>query len=90
MHHVRVHVGAFKQVVALDENMQLVSRAWCVAELVEGRGLKIQRAYVSYDCLLRSKTAALKMIRVQDCKASRPEAVEEILAQVKDKEKFNR
>lgn len=68
------------------------SRAWCVAELVEARRLGLQQQLVvcSRNSVSGEKTLALKKIRVQNCQASRPEDVEEILAKIDDKDKFNK
>ncbi|CAE7250019.1 unnamed protein product [Symbiodinium sp. CCMP2592] len=92
MRHLAAKLPSFQQVVAVDQHLQLFQRAWCVAELVEARALQIQRSLVvlSQDCVSRKKTELLKQIRVQDCKASRPEDVQEILSKIADKERFNR
>lgn len=92
MRHLAAKQASFQQVVAVDQHLQLFQRAWCVAELVEARALQIHRSLVvlSQDCVSRKKTELLKQIRVQDCKASRPEDVEEILSKIVDKERFNR
>lgn len=82
----------FRQAVAVDVSLQLFSRAWCVAELVEARRLGLQQHLVVYsrNSVSGEKTSALKKIRVQNCQASRPEDVEEILAKIDDKDKFNK
>jgi len=82
----------FKHVVALDDQLDLFNRAWCVAELVEGRRLNLPQVLIirNVACLPRSKAAALRKIRVQDCQASRAEDVKEILAKIDDKDQFNR
>lgn len=36
----------FQQVVAVDQRMDLFSRAWCVAELVEARRLMLKQTLV--------------------------------------------
>eukprot|EP00434_Breviolum_minutum_P020191 symbB.v1.2.017805.t1/scaffold1391.1/size121936/1 len=81
----------FRQAVAVDISLQLFQRAWCVAELVEARRLRLKQQLVVYSRSIISmeKTSTLKKIRVQDCQASRREDVDEILAKIDDKEKFN-
>eukprot|EP00438_Fugacium_kawagutii_P029345 Skav212252 [mRNA] locus=scaffold499:142138:144906:- [translate_table: standard] len=91
MYHLSQHKPNFRQAVAVDVSLQLFNRAWCVAELVEARRLKLPQQLVVYsrDSVSSEKTSSLKKIRVQNCQASRPEDVEEILAKIDDKEKFN-
>ncbi|CAJ1447384.1 unnamed protein product, partial [Effrenium voratum] len=85
------HQRGFWQIVAVDQALQIFSRAWCVAELVEARRLALKQRLVvhSKDSVSGKKTSPLKNIRVQDCKASRPEDVDEILAKIEDKDRFN-
>lgn len=92
MHDLSQSSAKFRQAVAVDVSLQLFSRAWCVAELVEARRLGLQQQLVVYsrNSVSGEKTLALKKIRVQNCQASRPEDVEEILAKIDDKDKFNK
>jgi len=91
MYHLHKHLPHFRQAVAVDVSLQLFQRAWCVAELVEARRLRLKQQLVVYSRSIISmeKTSTLKKIRVQDCQASRKEDVDEILAKIDDKEKFN-
>eukprot|EP00930_Biecheleria_cincta_P089491 TRINITY_DN7880_c0_g1_i1.p1 TRINITY_DN7880_c0_g1~~TRINITY_DN7880_c0_g1_i1.p1 ORF type:complete len:714 (-),score=108.52 TRINITY_DN7880_c0_g1_i1:407-2515(-) len=80
----------FYQVIAVDREFVLFSRAWCVAEIAEAFGFGMDQRLIlaSAEHLERHKPK-LKGMRVQDMKASRPEDVDIILAKIPDKEAFN-
>jgi len=80
----------FHQVIAVDREFQLFSRAWCVAEIAEASvfGME-QRLLVASAGHLERHTPKLKDLRVENMKASRPEDVEIILAKIPDKDEFN-
>mmetsp|Transcript_120248 Transcript_120248/g.256643 ORF Transcript_120248/g.256643 Transcript_120248/m.256643 type:complete len:459 (-) Transcript_120248:30-1406(-) len=88
-HLCRVSVG-FQQVVAVDKAFSLFQRAWCVAELVEANMLGLNQALqlFSVDSMCDTEFD-FSAIRVENCKATRPEDVEEILAKIPDIEQFN-
>lgn len=80
----------FEQVIAVDGDFTLFSRAWCVAELAEAHrmGMK-QNLKVRSRSTLSLHEDALRSLRVEEMRASRQEDVEEILKTINDKEKFN-
>ena len=43
MHHL-VEAGSCKQVIAVDESLDLFQRAWCVAEIAEAKRLQMNQA----------------------------------------------
>jgi len=79
--HRRVY--GFSQVVAVDRQFSLFTRAWCVAELVEADTCNMpQRVYVSSQKALERNQATLANVRVEECKASRQEDVQMILSKI--------
>ena len=80
----------FAQVVAVDQQFGLFTRAWCVAELVQADETKLkQHVKMHSKVLLERKAGGLKNLRVQDMQASRPEDVQYILKRIPDKTLFN-
>ena len=80
----------FAQVVAVDEQFGLFTRAWCVAELVQADEMKLkQHVKMHSKILLERKAGGLNNLRVQDMQASRPEDVQYILERIPDKTLFN-
>jgi len=80
----------FHQVIAVDQDFELFSRAWCVAEIAEASGFGMgQRLLVASAWHLERHTPKLRNLRVQGMKASRPEDVTVILAKIPDKDEFN-
>lgn len=81
----------FAQVVAIDAQFELFSRAWCVAELVAADNMGVRQSLKMFsEATLHEHEASLHKLRVQDMQASRPEDVQEILDKIPDKEMFNR
>ena len=80
----------FAQVVAVDANLHLFGRAWCIAELAEAH-----RMGMNQKLMLKSKTTLLRRqgtlqgLQVQNMQASRPEDVQQILAKIPDTDAFN-
>ena len=80
----------FAQVVAVDQQFGLFTRAWCVAELVQADETKLkQHVKMHSKVLLERKAGGLRNLRVQDMQASRPEDVQYILKRIPDKTLFN-
>eukprot|EP00438_Fugacium_kawagutii_P014606 Skav210577 [mRNA] locus=scaffold3272:31961:33814:- [translate_table: standard] len=81
----------FSQVVAVDANLNLFGRAWCIAELAEAHrmGMDQKLTLKSKACLLR-RQCTLQGLQVQKMQASRPEDVQAILAKIPDTDAFNR
>eukprot|EP00434_Breviolum_minutum_P012329 symbB.v1.2.010865.t2/scaffold716.1/size187362/18 len=81
----------FRQVLVVDANLELFSRAWCMAEIAEAymMGMK-QLLKIESGNALQQRNAKLKALRIEDMKASRAEDVQEILHRIPDKDEFNR
>jgi hypothetical protein len=83
-------VEGFAQVVAVDKNFEVFSRAWCVAELVEADGLAIPQYVTIYSHqTLHHHYNLLAAVDVQNCQASRPEDKASILGNIDDIGAFN-
>lgn len=81
---------SFRQVLAVDGELELFSRAWCVAEVAEAymMGMK-QLLKIESTKALQKHSAKLKALRIEDMKASRVEDVQEILGRIPNKDEFN-
>eukprot|EP00928_Gymnodinium_smaydae_P087822 TRINITY_DN72018_c0_g1_i1.p1 TRINITY_DN72018_c0_g1~~TRINITY_DN72018_c0_g1_i1.p1 ORF type:complete len:849 (-),score=55.58 TRINITY_DN72018_c0_g1_i1:116-2662(-) len=84
-------VVGFSHVVACDRSFEVMTRAWCVAEIAEMWSLGL-----SQDLLVHSETALtehigeLLTVRVEDCKASREEDKQAIIEKISDVAAFNK
>lgn len=86
----------FQQVVAVDREYKLFSRAWCVAELVQAHRSRMSQrvmlvsagdlAFHAQDLTVYEK---LINLTVTECEASRPEDKEYILSRIPDVEEFD-
>ena len=89
----RVHAafnGKLEQVVAVDIDFMIFTRAWCVAELVEAHDSGMPQQLKLFDkSAVKKDRSRLEEIDVRECKASREEDVTAILAKIPDKEQFN-
>ena len=80
----------FTEVIAVDANLDLFGRAWCVAELFEAHRMGMaQNLMLRNTATLMTRQSTLQDIRVEDMKASRPEDVQQILEKIPDKKAFN-
>ena len=80
----------FTEVIAVDANLDLFGRAWCVAELFEAHRMGMaQNLMLRNTATLMTRQRTLQDIRVEDMKASRPEDVQQILAKIPDTKAFN-
>ena len=79
-----------RQVIAVDEDLDLFSRAWCIAEIHMAHKLAITQAVTLLDLDMLVDTESFFSLRIENCKASRQEDVAEILSKIEDKPKFNR
>jgi len=80
----------FGQVIAVDRDFRLFSRAWCVAELAVASEMGMsQRMKVLSPSALNENAGSLEGLRVQDMQASRPEDVDIILSKIHDVGAFN-
>ncbi|CAE8619599.1 unnamed protein product [Polarella glacialis] len=80
----------FGQVVALDVNFELLSRAWCVAELVEAHRLHLPQALMIHSAASRERCLQkLRHLDVREAEASLAADKELILGKIQDVDIFN-
>lgn len=80
----------FSQIICVDGSFDLFTRAWCIAEIAEAFYLGMrQRVQVLSRKRAEKHEPMLRALRVEDMQASRREDVEQILAKIPDKAKFN-
>ena len=80
----------FQQIVAVDANIDLFGRAWCIAELAEAQRLGMnQKLMLKSNTTLFRRQGTLEGLKVEKMQASRPEDVQHILAKIPDTEAFN-
>lgn len=73
-HLHRRYAQDFLQVVAIDKDFNLFSRAWCVAELVEAYNSHMdQHVMLHSPTVLEEHSGQLSSLKVENCAASRPE-----------------
>ncbi|CAE7793281.1 RPS13, partial [Symbiodinium sp. CCMP2456] len=83
-------VPEFSQVVAVDSQFRLFSRAWCVAELVEAHESSLKQFVKMHSRhVLEKSQSELQELQVEDMQASRAEDVQLILDKISDKSEFN-
>jgi len=80
----------FSQVIAVDAEFTLFSRAWCMAEVAAAHkmGMRQSLKVASLDAL-NEHEARLRDIRIEDMEAARPEDKDEILHKIQDCAAFN-
>ena len=80
----------FCQVVAVDSDFGVFTRAWCMAEVAQASilGIRTQMRLRDKEGLIRTG-ARLRDLDGREMKASRVEDVEHILAKIADKDAFN-
>jgi len=80
----------FEQVVAMDEGMELFTRAWCVAELHRAHALGLpQSMLLKSDKTMQYSVAWLRGLKVENMEASNPADKQMILDRIDDKDAFN-
>lgn len=80
----------FMQVVAVDREFHVFSRAWCVAELAEASFMGMeQHLKICSESSLDKKQEELRHLKVEEMLASRKEDIKEILEKIPDTEAFN-
>ena len=80
----------FSQIVAIDKEFEIFTRAWCVAELVESKQSKCTQQLKVYDIEnIESRVTTLEHLDVIQCQSSRPEDKEAILSKIGDVARFN-
>lgn len=78
-----------RQVIAVDEDLDIFTRAWCIAEIHMAYKLQIAQSVKLHDLDMVVDTSSFDDIQIQFCKASRKEDVDEILSKIDDKRRFN-
>jgi len=90
MRFLQETVPTFKQVVAVDAEFSMFSRAWCVAELVEADSSCIPQAVLIHSSTsLEQHYGNLATLDVRGCEASRAEDKDMILKKIGNIETFN-
>ena len=81
---------SFAQVIAVDENFVLFSRAWCVAEVAAAYkvGMRQHMKNASSDGLDRNESG-LRNLHIANMEATRPEDRHEILRKIEDHDAFD-
>ncbi|CAE7769402.1 unnamed protein product [Symbiodinium sp. CCMP2592] len=91
---LRRQYAGFLQVVAVDTDFSLFTRAWCVAELAEAHGSRLEQHIVLHSPqVLEEHSGHLNSLQVQECNASRAEDKQAILDKIgtqDDIDEFNR
>jgi len=80
----------FAQVIAVDQDFTLFSRAWCVAEIAaafESGSRQYLKVYA--DACLTAHEDDLRGLKIENMEASRPEDITEILSNIADTNAFN-
>eukprot|EP00931_Biecheleriopsis_adriatica_P024726 TRINITY_DN15336_c0_g1_i1.p1 TRINITY_DN15336_c0_g1~~TRINITY_DN15336_c0_g1_i1.p1 ORF type:complete len:774 (-),score=123.12 TRINITY_DN15336_c0_g1_i1:146-2467(-) len=90
MQHLRATHKDFGQIVAVDFQCHLFSRAWCLAELAEAHVEMIsQHVKVHSWSSLDSHFHELSELKIEECNASVEADKQAILAKIPDLEEFN-
>ena len=81
----------FTEVIAVDADLNLFQRSWCIAELAEAHRMGMaQNLMLRNKATLMNRQCTLEGLQVENMKASRPEDVQQILAKIPDKKAFNK
>merc|ERR1712187_656081 len=90
MAYLQTSSPGFCQVVALDVDLVLFSRIWCIAELMEASRSQIpQSVKILSDACVNVHLDDLQRLDVRDAQASIPSDRDHILSKVKDPDGFN-
>ncbi|CAE6970143.1 BMY1 [Symbiodinium sp. KB8] len=70
MHHLAA-TGSCRQVIAVDQHLELFNRAWCVAEIAEARRLQMKQSLkLASKATLHQRAGTLKNLDVRSMRAS--------------------
>merc|ERR1719230_1981733 len=80
----------FRHVVAMDRTFALLTRVWCLAEIVEAEASQIPQNVLIYDedCI-EAEYHKLKRLDIRECEATRQEDKDDILANIPDADVFS-
>merc|ERR1712137_79391 len=80
----------FAQVIAVDEQFVLFSRAWCVSEIAAAHQAGMEQALKVHSAnALQDHESSLRNLRIETMESTRPEDKEEILASIHDHAAFD-
>jgi len=89
MYHLAT-TGKCRQVIAVDQSLDLFRRAWCVAEIAEARRLQMDQSLkLSSKATLQEGARTLQNLDVREMQASCERDKELILARIEDIDDFN-
>ncbi|CAE7818503.1 SYT4 [Symbiodinium necroappetens] len=81
----------FEQVVAMEADFSLLTRVWCLAELVEAREIHLPQAIKIHSAAARDLCLdRLAQLDVRDAEASFPSDKDFVLGKIHDPEAFNK
>ena len=91
MSYLCKNVEGFGQVVAIDERLEVFSRAWVIAELVQARksGM-VQKLKLHSKRALAKHSKVAATVDIRNCEASRKEDKDDILSRVPNIDVFNK
>eukprot|EP00438_Fugacium_kawagutii_P003777 Skav210865 [mRNA] locus=scaffold4964:33370:34332:- [translate_table: standard] len=82
--------GKCRQVIAVDQCLDLFGRAWCVAEIAEARRLQMDQSLkLSSKATLQQRARTLENLDVREMHASSEKDKELILGRIQDIDDFN-
>eukprot|EP00931_Biecheleriopsis_adriatica_P039798 TRINITY_DN22753_c0_g1_i1.p1 TRINITY_DN22753_c0_g1~~TRINITY_DN22753_c0_g1_i1.p1 ORF type:complete len:910 (-),score=126.20 TRINITY_DN22753_c0_g1_i1:39-2741(-) len=85
------HGETFRQLIAIDSQLELFNRVWCIAELVKADEMRCsQHTVVLNSNIMDMQYGKLISLRADTCRATRTEDRDRILSKIKDKDAFNR
>jgi len=82
----------FRQVVAVDPQLETFGRLWCIAELVQAHNLNMRQSVcLIADSVMELDETCMRLANfdVASCSASRQEDQDAILAKIRDVDEFN-
>merc|ERR1712190_521016 len=90
MKYLATQQPSFKQVVAIDTNFEMFTRAWCVAELIAADTDSIRQSVVVHsNSNFDDHCDSLASLDIRQCQSTRAEDKEFVLSKVSNIEVFN-
>ena len=84
------NTGGCRQVIAVDRSFDLFSRAWCVAEIAEGRRLHMSQSLkLASKAIIQQRARSLGKLDVRNMRASSETDKELILNKIKNQRSKN-
>ena len=89
MHHLAT-TGRCRQVIAVDQSLDLFNRAWCVAEIFEAKQLQMEQSLkLRSRATIQQRARTLENLDVREMQASSEKDKELILGKIPDVDDFN-